>query len=181
MQKNCKCNSQLPDCCTTGCKVKLADSRFLNGAEKNYAAIEELLAIAWLLEQTKEFTKGCKDIVIFTDHKPLVRIFGDCSLNKIQNTCIFRLKQRTLLWLFEVHYMPGKTNLAVDAASRYPTLTNEVNSHDRDLTDESLLIASLSNKVIVCHSIAIIWEEIVEETLNDKVLSRVSRCIEGQI
>ena len=24
------------------------------------------------------------------------------------------------------------------------------------------------------------WEEIVEKTLNDKVLSRVSRCIEGR-
>ena len=72
--------------------------------------------------------------------------------------------------------MPGKTNLAADAASRYPSLINEVNSHDSDLTDESLLIASLSNEV--CNSMAIIWEEIVEETLNDKVLSRVSRCIE---
>ena len=50
-----------------------------------------------------------------------------------------------LPWLFEVHYMPGKTNLAADAASRYPSLINEMNSHDSDLTDESLLIASLSN------------------------------------
>ena len=69
--------------------------------------------------------------------------------------------------------MPGKTNLAADAASRYPSLINEVNSHDSDLTDKSLLIASLSNKV--CNSMAITWKEIVEETLNDKVLSRVSR------
>ena len=67
--------------------------------------------------------------------------------------------------------MPVKTNLAADAASRYPSLINEVNSHDSDLTDESLLIASLSNEV--CNSMAITWEEIVEETLNDKVLSRV--------
>ena len=72
--------------------------------------------------------------------------------------------------------MPGKTNLAADAASRYPTLTNEINLDDGDLTDESLLIASLSNEV--CRSMAITWEEIVEETLNAKVLSRVFRCIE---
>ena len=51
-----------------------------------------------------------------------------------------------------------------------------MNSHDRDLTDKSLLIASLSIKV--CNSMAVTLEEIVEETLNDKVLSRVSRCIE---
>ena len=80
--------------------------------------------------------------MVVTDHKPLVKIFGDRTLNEIQNTRIFRLKQRTLPWLFQVHYMPGKTNLAADAASRYPSLINEVISHDSDLTDESLLIAS---------------------------------------
>ena len=43
----------------------LAGSRFLNGAEKNYADIKgESLAIAWSLEQTKYFTKGCKDLVV---------------------------------------------------------------------------------------------------------------------
>ena len=49
--------------------------------------------------------------------------------------------------------MHGKTNLAVDAASRYPSLIYEVNSHDSDLTDESYLIALLSNEV--CRSMAI--------------------------
>ena len=80
-----------------------------------------------------------------TGHKPLVKVFGDRDLNEIQNTHIFRLKLRTLL--FEVHYMPGKTSLAADAKSRYPTLTNEVNLHNDDLTDKSHLIASLSNEV----------------------------------
>ena len=28
---------------------------------------------------------------------------------------------------FKVHYMPDKRNLTADAASRYPTLTNEIN------------------------------------------------------
>ena len=177
MQKHCTCNSRLPDCCTTGWKVTLAVCRFLNGAEKNYAVIEgESLAIAWSLEQTKYFTMGCKNLVVITDHKPLVKIFGDRALNDIQNTRIIRLKQRILPWLFKVQYMPGKTNLAADAASRYPTLINELNSHDADFTDESLLIASLSNDV--CHSMAITWEEIAKETRKDKVLSSVTRYIE---
>ena len=60
--------------------------------QKSYAAIEgESLAIAWSLEQTEYFTKGCKDLVIVTDHKPLVKIFGDRALNEIKNTRIFRL------------------------------------------------------------------------------------------
>ena len=80
----------------------------------------------------------------------------------------FRLKQRMLLWFFEVRYVPGKTNLAADAASLYPTLSSEINSHDYDLTNESLVIASLKNELR--RSIAI--------TLNEKLLSRVFRCIE---
>ena len=40
MQKHCECNSLLLDCCTTGWKVTLAGSRFLNGAEKYYIDIE---------------------------------------------------------------------------------------------------------------------------------------------
>ena len=129
--------------------MKLAGSRFLNGAKNNFAAIKgETFSIAWLLEQTKYFTKSCRDLVVVTDHKPLVKIFGDRSLNKIQNTHIFRFKHHTLPWLFEVHYMPGKTNLAAVAASRYPTLSNEMNSHDSDLTDESFLISLFSNEVL---------------------------------
>ena len=48
-----------------------------------------------------------------------------------------------------------------------------MNSHDGDLTNESLLIAPLSNK-----GLCITWKQIVKEMLNDKVLSRVFRCIE---
>ena len=98
--------------------MTLAGSRFLNGEEKNYAGMEgESLDIAWSLEQTKYFTKGCKDLVVLTDHKPQVKIYGDRALNKIQNTRIFRLKQRTLSWLFEVNYMPRKKHLVADATS----------------------------------------------------------------
>ena len=71
--------------------------------------------------------------------------------------------------------MSGKTNLAADYTSRYPTLLSETNLYDCDLTNESLLIASLSNEV--GSSIAIFWEEIVEETLKDYLLSRFFRCI----
>ena len=75
--------------------------------------------------------------MVVTDHKPLIKIFGDRALNEIQITRIFRLKQRTLPWLFEVQYMPGKTNLA---ASRYPTLSSVINSHEGDLTNNHFLL-----------------------------------------
>ena len=131
MQKHCNCNSRIPDCCPTGWKVTLAGLKFFNGEEKNYVAIDgESLAIAWSLEQTKYLTKGCKDLAVVTNHKQLENIFGDCALNEIQNTQIFKLKQCALPRRFEVQYMPSKTDLAADAASRYPNLSSEIKSHD---------------------------------------------------
>ena len=98
--------------------MTLAGSRFLGPAEERYAAIEgEALAVAWGLEQTRYFTQGCKDLIVVTDHKPLVKIFGDRTLDEISNTRLFRIKQRTLPWHFNIAYLPGRTNHAADATS----------------------------------------------------------------
>jgi hypothetical protein len=108
-QKHCNCPTGLPDCCQGGWRITLAGSRFLTAAEERYAAIEgEALAVAWGLEQTKYFTQGCDNLVIVTDHKPLIKIFGDRTLDEITNSQPFRLKQRTLLWRFTVAHLPGK-------------------------------------------------------------------------
>ena len=67
------------------------------GPEQRYVAIEgEALAVAWALEQTRYFTLGCEELIVVTDHKPLVGIFEKKELSQITNPRIFRLKQRTL-------------------------------------------------------------------------------------
>ena len=97
LEKHCTCSSELPDCCDNGWRIVLAGSRFLSSAEQCYAPIEgEALAVAWGLEQSKYFTQGCEDLIVVTDHKPLVKILGDRTLDEITNTRLFRLKQRTL-------------------------------------------------------------------------------------
>ena len=96
-QKHCSCSSQLPGCCPSGWRITLAGSRFLQSAEGRYAPVEgEALAVAWALEQTRYFTQGCDDLVVVTDHKPLVKLLGDRTLDEIANTRLFRSKQRTL-------------------------------------------------------------------------------------
>ena len=96
--------------------------------EQRYAAIEgEALAVAWGLEQTRYFTQGCDNLVVVTDHKPLVKIFGDRTLDEITNSRLFRLKQRTLPWRFDIVYLPGKSNHAADATSRHPSLSGSAN------------------------------------------------------
>ena len=77
--------------------------------------------MVWALEQTKYFTLGCDTLIVAVDHKPLVKLFGDRTLDEITNTRLFRLKQRALPWKFTVQYVPGKLNPFADATSRYPT------------------------------------------------------------
>ena len=62
-----------------------------------------------------------------TDHKPLVRILGDKSLDKISNPRVFRFKENTLRYDFKIMYVEGKCNGAADACSRNPV--NEEGSH----------------------------------------------------
>jgi hypothetical protein len=129
LQQHCSCPSRIPDCCPGGWKITLAGSRFLSSAEQRYAAIEgEALAVAWGLEQTRYFTQGCDDLLIVTDHKPLVKILGDRTLDEISNSRLFRLKQRTLPWRFEIKHLPGKSNQAADAASRNPSPSTHTDS-----------------------------------------------------
>ena len=174
LQKYCTCASTLPDCCPNGWKITLAGSRFLVAAEQRYAAIEgEALAIAWGLENTRYFTQGCSDLVVVTDHKPLTKIFGDRTLDEIPNTRLFRLKQRTLPWNFEIAYLPGVTNAAADATSRYPSpgLVDPVED-----CEETRFMNSID--VEIEGEIAITWSRLVEETDKDPILCTLMQAIE---
>ena len=176
MQKHCLCLSELPDCCQGGWRITLAGSRFLSDAEKNYAAIEgEALAIAWGLENTRFFTQGCDNLVVVTDHKPLTKIFGDRTLDEIPNTRLFRLKQRTLPWHFRIAYLPGRTNTAADAASRYPNPHSQVNVVSTSDSDEPLIMAAINGELD--RMMAITWETLGNETNKDPVMRDLKQSI----
>ena len=106
MQQRCACTQKAPGCCKNGWRIILAGSHFLNGAESRYAPIEgEALAVAWGLEQTQYFSQGCPDLLVVTDHKSLVKILGDKPLDEIQNSRLFRLKQRVGMWNFDIMHI----------------------------------------------------------------------------
>ena len=103
LQKHCSCSTDTPDCCPDGWGIVLAGSRFLSPTKQRYVPVEgEALEIAWGLEHTKYFTQGCDDLVVIIDHKPLTKILGDRTLDEIENSRIFRLKQRTLPRYFKI-------------------------------------------------------------------------------
>ena len=137
---------------------------------------DESLGIAWGLEQTKYFTLGCDDLLIVTDHKPLVKIFGDRTLDEIPNSRLFRLKQRTLPWRFEIEHMPG-TSKAADATSRHPSSSEYGNTASIDLlSDEDHLemsfVSGISHDFSQLTSMS--WNNIAAETKSDSILNALS-------
>lgn len=121
LQKHCQCTQIHPLCCKTGWKTTLVGSRFTHPAESRYAPIEgEALAVAYALDSTRYFVLGCKNLVVATDHKPLIRILENRSLDDIPNARLRNLKEKTLRYKFKVIHVPGARNKAADGISRNP-------------------------------------------------------------
>ena len=168
LQQHCSCPSQLPNCCPSGWRITLAGSRFLQSAEERYAPVEgEALAVAWALEQTRYFTQGCDDLIVVTDHEPIVKLLGDRTLDEIANTRLFRLKQRTLPWNYQIFHLPRKTNFAADAASRHPSPEGHLNLLELGDRFENALIFAIKHDT---NTLSITWDSLVLETQRDPTL-----------
>ena len=122
LQKHCTCSTKVPFCCHTGWKVTLVGSRFTHAAESRYAPVEgEALAVADALNKARYFVLGCEDLTIAVDHKPLLKLFGDRSLEDIPNPRLRNLKEKTLQYKFRMIHIPGIKHRAADTISRHPT------------------------------------------------------------
>ena len=87
--------------------------------ETRYSPTEgEALAVAVGLESSRYYTLGCRQLYVTTDHKPLLSILNDRALDTITNPRLIKLKERTLLWCFDLIYVPGNKQAAADTLSR---------------------------------------------------------------
>ena len=145
LQQYCSCvSADTPFCCRGGWRLALCGSRHLSPAEVHYAAVEgETLAVVWCLHKARLFLLGCPNLLLVTDHRPLVGLLGDRALKDISNPRLFRLKEKTLQFHFQVKYLPGKKNCAADALSRYPALAASPDAEDLDM-EEDLTAAVVS-------------------------------------
>ena len=136
-QKHCDCLGIKPFCCHEGWQITLVGSRFTHPAESRYAPVEgEALAVADTLDKARFFVLGCEDLIIAVDHKPLLKIFGNRSLEDISNARLRNLKEKTLRYRFTMIHVPGVRHKAADAMSRHPTGHPE----KMHLTDDIALI-----------------------------------------
>ena len=119
LQKWCACKSLHPRCCTDGWKLVLAGGRFTSPAESRYSPVEgECLAIADALHRAKHFVLGCPDLIVATDHKPLVGLFNDRNLADIQNPRLLSITEKTRWFRFTVIHVPGRRHCGPDYMSR---------------------------------------------------------------
>ena len=154
-------------------------SRFIKPAESCYLPIEgENLGIIWALHQMCYFTLGSSDLVIVTDHKPIVKLFRDRTLKEILNTRLFKMKQFALPWKFETAYILGRENDLADATSRNPTSNSDMSEFketvatllDANNQKEDADISIIEMEVMVvhrnkCEKIGMVsWEKVKKAT-----------------
>ncbi|XP_045122674.1 uncharacterized protein LOC123511117 [Portunus trituberculatus] len=184
MQQYCSCPpADAPLCCKGGWRLALCGSRHLTQAEAGYAPVEgEALAVAWCLRKARLFLLGCPNLVIATDHRPLVKLFGDRALKDIANPRLFRLKERTLQYKFTMRFLPGKNNAAADFLSRYPSAKAAPDEVDED--QDVAIAAAMSAAAVAALDLSgcttIDEEMVLQVALEDPTYqSLVSRVCSG--
>ena len=101
-----------------------AGSRFTTPTEAGYSPTKgKSLAVAWALDNARMFVLGCGDLMVSTDHKPLLGILRDRDLSRIPNDCIISLKGKTFCYQFSIQFCPGKWHQGPDAVSRNPSIS----------------------------------------------------------
>lgn len=196
LQKHCACSNISPLCCKTGWKVSLVGSRFTSSAESRYAPIEgEALAVVDALQKAKHFVLGCSNLIVAVDHKPLLKVFGDRSLEDIHNPRLLNLKEKTLQFRFRMIHIPGVRHAAADAVSRHPISKSEQLS----LPDDVAGIVSIhSLSAIRCYNSdttevcnlpfqpvrvieTVTWDDVRVATTSDPLMSLLTQLIEDGI
>jgi hypothetical protein len=88
---------------------------------------------------------GCKNLHIQTDHRPLVKLFGDRTLDEINNRRLINFMEKAMAWQFAIHYVPGRSIPGPDATSRSPDgrTTNDTIIDETDWPDASTALAAI--------------------------------------
>ncbi|GFO47136.1 transposon tf2-6 polyprotein [Plakobranchus ocellatus] len=124
-------------------------SRFTSPAESRYAPIEgEALAVVDALEKTRYFVLGCPNLIIAVDHRSLLKVFGDRSLEAIPNPRLRNLKEKTLKYRFHITHIPGVRHVAADTISRNPVGA----ANHLSLPDDANLVSTNNKLPTIPHS-----------------------------
>ena len=183
----------MPFCCSTGWQITLVGSRFTGSAESRYAPIEgEALAVADALDKARYFVLECNNLTVAVDHKPLLKILNDKSLEDISNTRLRNLKEKTLRYKFNIIHVPGVKHRAADGVSRYP-IGKPIPLHLPDdlalsMCDENSGESSHMEACVITEAVsavrslglqAVTWDRVRTATTSDTVMTDLLNIIES--
>ncbi len=176
-QKHCNCPTMSPSCCSDGWKLCLVGSRFTTPTESRYAPVEgEALAVAYALHQTRYYILGCSNLIVVTDHKPLVQILNDRPLTDITNRRLLNLKEKTLPYNFTMQHISGAKNKGPDAVSRYPSQGTNQKLEEENMADDIAVQSEAVNTLYVASNI-VSWAMVKEATADDETLQRLKAAL----
>jgi transposase InsO family protein len=149
-------------------------SRFLKDAETRYAVCElEMLAVAYAMDKCRLYLMGLQHFDLVTDHKPLVPILNDKTLDVIENPRLMRLKEKIMPYNFTAEWRKGKHHQIADALSRAPIL--DPSAEDDEMAEEL--------HVLMCSQIKILASNIDDDdefgdvsNVSDPILSKMAEA-----
>ena len=99
-------------------------SRAMSRVEQRYAQIEkDALATTWACERYSNFLIG-KTFHIETDHKPLVSLLGQKTLDELPPR-IQRFRMRLMRFWYSISHVPGNDLITADTLSRAPVVESQ--------------------------------------------------------
>ena len=122
-----------------------------------------------------------------TDHRPLVKVLGDRTLDEINNPRLFSFKEDTLPWKFDIEWMEGKGNCFSDATSRNPCQEHEISVTEmlsvlREADEENFnqqYLVTASSDFQFNNIRAVTWEVVKQETAKDQEMLALSDLIQN--
>ena len=148
-------------------------SRTLSNSERSCSQIDkESLVIIFAVKHFHFFLHRKDRFTIYTDHKPLISLFGAHA--KLPILVASRL-QRWALYIklsaynYKIEYRTGANNGNADALSRKPLVQTNLDNQIDGTTNNVLNIETIPFNVS--------YDEMVRETRKDRILSVVYDCL----
>ncbi|XP_062698443.1 uncharacterized protein K02A2.6-like [Aedes albopictus] len=139
----------------------------LNAAQKAYPILHlEALALLCTVKKFHKFLFGQK-FTIYTDHKPLLGIFGKEGKHQLCVTRLQRYAMNMSIYNFEIHYRPSSQMGNADFCSRFP-LEQSVPSH----IDNGQI-----NSINFFSDFPLDFSQIAKESVSDSFLSKIALYI----
>ena len=102
----------------------------------------------------------------------------DCSLDQISNVRLLWIKQKILLWKFEVIHVPGKTNYFADATSRCPAKQLEIDGTEAEIAAfNHASIAITTGEVEACAAADNKYASMLRARSDNKHVRQVSTAV----